>query len=104
MSARHVRCAIQDQGADLLACTGCEFHDRAGALRHAKERDLVQLQLLAQRGQIGGILMHRRDAAGESVTSAIEAYQSKAVAKGGNLRIPHVQVEAPAVHHQQGRS
>ena len=101
---RYIRRAVQDQCTDLVARTGGELHDRAGTLRHTQHRDVAQPQLLAERGQVGGILMRCRDAAGESVSSAIEAHQSKAIAEGGYLRIPHVQIKRPAVHQQQGRS
>ena len=102
--ARDVRCTIQDQGADLLARSNGEFNDRACSLRHAQKCDMIQPQLLAQRCEVGGILMCCRDAAGESVTSAIEANQSKAVTEGSYLWIPHVQVEGPAMHQEQDRS
>src|SRR5262249_29248190 len=76
----------------------------AHAPRPAKQRDSRQAEMLAECRQVLDVPVRMRNARGETVAAAIEAYQAKRVTQRPDLGIPHLQIQGPSMHQEHRRA
>ena len=75
----------------------------ASSLRHAEERDSLELQLPAQRTQITDVASQRWVAGREPETAPIEPDDAVGVRQCRSLRIPHLEIQRPTVDQDYRR-
>jgi len=92
--------AIQNQTRNQFARGARKSEYRSRTLRHADERDAPDFKVPAQAANVRNIARRCGAPGRQSEASTIEADDAKAVAKRRHLRLPHLQIESPTVHHQ----
>src|ERR1700733_4548629 len=81
-----------------------ELQHRARALGRAHQGGRAKPEMLAKRRQVRGVPGGRGRSRRETEASTIQSNDTKASAQRRCLRLPHVEVERPAVHEEHRAS
>src|SRR5207247_11412989 len=101
---REVLHPIEREAGDSGGVCRDESQHAACALRHAEQRHTGEPEMTAQRREVERIVPGRGHPARLPMTSAIETHQAEGAAERVDLRVPHGEIERPAVHEHDRRT